>query len=486
MLQIVSKQLQEDWIPKDYQKKGVKFLVERCGAALFFDPGLGKTSITLSAIKILKEAGLIKKVLILAPLRVCYSVWPNEIEKWSNFNHLKCVVLHGPKKEELLKEDADIFIINFEGLQWLTKAQKVVSRSGKVRMEIDTKRWQSLGFDTLVIDELSKFKATNTNRHKTMRAIAPLFTRRWGLTGSPAANSLLDLFGQCLILDDGRTFGKYITRYRKEYFDQGFDGFSWELKEGCEKAIYDRVAPLALRMGEEMIDMPSCVENEIILEMPKKLFSTYKKLKNNLVATLNDDTVSAANKAIAVNKLRQFTSGAIYVDDPVEALIKLPTKNKKWAVVHDLKIDALKSLVEELQGQPLLVAYEFSHDLKRIQEAFGKDVPYIGGGVSARRAQDIERDWNEGKLPLLLGHPASMGHGLNLQKCGMHVCWFSLSWSYELYDQFNRRVRRQGNQSARVFVHHLLVNKTIDMQILDLLRSKQRGQTALFDALKEE
>ena len=245
------------WKPHNYQKKAVKFLVENGAAALFLDPGLGKTSITLAAISFLIKRGIISKVLLIAPLRVCHSVWPREIEKWKDFSHLRIEILHGPKKDEALKRDADIYIINPEGLDWLLQVQKTKSTNGKTKVGVDLRRWKALGFDTLVVDELTKFKNTSTNRFKSLKLVLHTFARRWGLTGSPASNGLMDLFGQCFVLDLGRTFGPYITKFRMQYFDQGYDGFSWTLKEGAEKEIYKRVAPLALRMAaEDYIEMP--------------------------------------------------------------------------------------------------------------------------------------------------------------------------------------------------------------------------------------
>lgn len=474
------------WTPHDYQKTAVKFLLEHGAGALFLDPGLGKTAITLATIKILKRRKLLNKVLLIAPLRVCHSVWPVEVSKWRDFKRLKVVVLHGPHKAKLLEQDADIYVINPEGLDWLLQVTKTKTPSGKTRVRVDLPRWKQLGFDVLVIDELSKFKHVNTNRFKALKLVLSTFSRRWGLTGSPASNGLMDLFGQCYVLDQGRTLGQYITKYRMTYFDfdQGYDGFTWTLKEGAEEAIYKRLEPLALRMGDDLIDMPKVVENNIKIQLPDKVLRIYNELEDDLVTEIADGTVTAKTAAAASTKCRQVASGGIYIDQDVQALIKLPSAEKKWVSLHDCKLDALEGLIEELQGSPLLVAYDFKHDLERIQKRFGKDVPYIGGGVSVKRSSELERAWNQGDLPVLFGHPQSMGHGLNLQGAGHHVAWFSLTWNYELYDQFNRRVRRQGNKAKRVFIHHLIAEGTIDSAILTALKSKRRGQNALFEALK--
>lgn len=473
------------WKPHNYQKKAVKFLLEHAAAALFLDPGLGKTSITLAAIKVLKAKGLLNKVLLIAPLRVCHSVWPNETEKWKDFKDLKVVVLHGKDKEELLESEADIYVINPEGLDWLLQVQKTKSAAGKTRVSVDLRRWKKLGFDTLVIDELSKFKHVQTNRFKAMKLVIHTFARRWGLTGSPAANGLLDLFGQCYVLDEGRTLGKYITHYRQTYFDQGYDGFSWTLKDGADKQIYDRLKPLALRMGDDLLDMPKLVENNIEVELPVKVLKIYEQLEDDLIAQLDEGRVTAKTAATASMKCRQVANGGIYLDPEVTPLLKLPTVGKRDHVdLHEAKLNALEALIEELQGSPLLVAYDFGHDLERLKKRFGKDLPYIGGGVSAKRGKELETMWNNGDLPYLFGHPQAMAHGLNLQECGHHVCWHSLTWNYEEYDQFNRRVRRQGNRAKRVFVHHLVAQGTIDEVILAALKLKRRGQNALFEALR--
>ncbi len=479
------KLLSISWNPHLYQKKAVKFLLEHAAAALFLDPGLGKTSIVLAAIKLLKRRKLLGKVLVIAPLRVCHSVWPNEIRKWKDFKGLTFEVLHGPHKDDLLQNSkADIFIINPEGLDWLLQVKKTKTPTGKTKVSVDLRRWKKLGFDTLVIDELTKFKHTNTNRFKALKFILPTFSRRWGLTGSPAANGLLGLFGQCYVLDEGRTFGRYITQYRQQYFEQGYDGFSWHLRKGCDQQIYDRLKPLALRMGNELLDMPNLVENNIRITLSPKVMDIYEAMKDDLVAQINSGAVTAKTAAVASMKCRQIASGGIFLNPEVKALVKLPSSQREWVNLHDTKIDALEELIEELQGSPLLVAYDFAHDLDRLRKRFGKDIPYIGGGVSVKRSTELEREWNLGNLPYLFGHPQSIAHGLNLQQCGHHIAWHTLTYDYEVYDQFIQRVLRQGNKSADVFVHHLIAEDTIDEVIFHVLKSKRRGQNALFAALK--
>jgi SNF2 family DNA or RNA helicase len=482
------------WLPLPYMKKGAKFLLEHAVAALFLDPGLGKTSIVLAALKILFKKKMINKVLIVAPLRVCFSVWPNEIKKWADFNHFTYEILHGPDKDEALKRDAQIYIINPEGLEWLgqvTKTKKTSPKTGKttVVVNMDTKRFKALEFDVLVIDELTRFKHPSSDRYKVLKLMHKFFGRRWGLTGSPAANGLMDLFGQCYILDEGRTFGPYITHFKNQYFEQAPNSrFVWYPKHGAPEQIYKRLSPLALRMSaEDYLVMPQKIDNNIIMDLPDDAREIYDSLEEDLIVRLEEGVIVAANAAVASGKCRQVASGGLYLDPTVTAMgfERLKKSKREWVEIHDEKTKALASLVEELQGSPLLVAYDFQHDLERIKKEFGKDVPYIGGGVSTKRSTELEKLWNQGKLPLLLGQPQSMAHGLNLQEVGNHVAWYSLTWDFELYDQLIRRVLRQGNKHSHVTNHHLIMRDTIDEVQMAALRSKNRGQQALFLALKE-
>ena len=479
------KQLPKPWQPHAYQKKAAKFLLEHARSALFLDPGLGKTSITLAVIKLLKKKKLINKVLLIAPLRVCYNVWPKEVEKWSDFNGLRVQVLHGPHKDEALKTDADIYVINPEGLDWLLQVTKIKSPStGKTKVHVDVRRFKALGFDTLIIDELSKFKHTSTNRFKALKMVLNTFARRHGLTGSPAPNGLEDLFGQCYILDQGRTLGQYISNYRARYFQQTFDGFGWEVREGAEDEIYERLSPLVLRMAaDDYLEMPTLIENNIMVDLPPSVMAMYDKLEQDLIAKLDGKTIVAATAAAASIKCRQVASGGIYIDPEVQALIKLPKSNREWVNLHTTKVDALEDLVDELQGSPLLVAYDFGHDLDRLRAKFPNAV--YACDYNMAKFSEVEDRWNRGEIPLLFGHPQSVGHGLNLQEAGNHVCWHSMTWDYELYDQFIRRILRQGNKSKKVFVHHIMARGTIDETMLYVLKSKRKGQNALFDALKK-
>lgn len=446
---------------------------------------MGKTSIALATLKILEKRGMGGKTLLIAPLRTCYTTWPNEIARWTDFKHFKVAVLHGSRKEEALKSEADIYIINPEGLAWLLGITTSKGRRGGHNVKVDVARFKSFGFDHLIIDELSKFKDSSTVRFKSMKQVIKFFKRRLGLTGSPAAKNLEGLFGQCYMLDEGRTFGPYITAYRNKYFIPEFNGFGWRLREGADKEIYKAVKPLALRMdAADYLQLPRMVVNDIFVELPPEARKLYTELEKDLITELDGRKITAANSGVAVGKCRQLASGAIYLTPEIKDLIKLKPGEKEWAHIHDAKLDALEDLVDELQGEPLLIAYEFRHDLERLQKRFGKDLPYIGAGVSAKRGAQLEQLWNAGKLPLMAGHPQSMAHGLNLQGCGWHVCHLTLTWDFELFDQLNKRVLRQGNPNARVMIHKIKARNTIDEDVDASLSDKDRGQKALFNALR--
>ena len=446
--------------PHAYQEKAIKFFVERPCAGAFLEPGLGKTSITLAALDILKRKGFVKRTLIIAPLRVCYSVWPREVEKWDEFNHISVGVLHGKDKAKVLRERHDIYVINPEGLNWLL-----------------TQTRGDWPFDTLVVDESSKFKHTNTHRFKTLKNVLPKFNRRYILTGSPATNSMLDLFGQVYIMDLGATFGPYVTHFRNEYFFQtGYGGYTWVPKPRAEKRIHQELAPRIIRLdAKDYIKLPPLIEDTVVVDLPDVVKAAYQQFEERLRLDFESGKVIAVNAAVATMKCQQIANGGIYLNSETE---------RTWENMHDAKTEAVVDLVEELEGQPTLIAYNFQHDLDRLKKALGKDVPVIGGGVSAKRSDEIVDAWNRGSIPVLLGHPQAMGHGLNMQGAGRAVIWHSLTWDYEVYDQFIRRVWRQG-QKGRVFLYHIVARDTIDEAIMTALSRKKKGQQVLLDALRD-
>ena len=454
--------LHDEWVPHGYQRRAVKHLKGNHAAALFLDPGLGKTSIVLEAFRQLKEAGQVNRMLVVAPLRVCQLVWEQEGRKWSQFRDLTFTLLHGPKKDERLHEETDIHLINPEGIAWFT--QQFFGQS-------------EIPYDVVTIDELTKFKNHQAKRSKTLRKKLQKVHYRWGLTGSPAPNGYMDLFGQMLILDDGVSLGRYVTYFRDQYFARGYDGFSYELRKGSAERIEKKIAPYVLRMSAaDYLELPPLVDHIIEIDLPADALKQYEEMKKDMLLTLPEGVVTGANSGAIYSKLKQMANGAVYLSE----------KDKEWAVLHNAKLDALEELIEELSGQPLLVAYEFQHDLARLKERFGDDTPTLSG-LSASRIEEVEAQWNRGELPVLLVHPASAGHGLNLQGAGAsHICWFSRPWDLEMYDQTIRRIYRQGSTSERVVNHVLSVRGTMDEIVGEALKGKDTTQNRLLTALNAE
>lgn len=460
----------QPWIPNLSDKIGVKYLLHQNAAGLLLDPGMHKTSISLKAFCVLKAEGIAKRALVIAPLRPVYRVWPEEVKKWAEFNHLRVAILHDKDKDKAIAGDADLYVMNPEGLPWL----------------MSEGRFKKLNADTLIVDESSKFKHTKTQRFKQLKPVLTSFKRRWILTGSPNANGYENLFGQVYILDLGNALGQYITQYRFTYFfPTGYGGYTWKLKSGADKAIQEKLKPLCLRLeAEDYIKMPKLIPNVIRVDLPAKARKTYDDLEEELFAKIDEGEVSAVNAAAASMKCSQVANGGLYYHDNAGDGIQL-VGDRKTAHIHDAKTEALRDLVNELNHSPLLVGYEFNHDLERLQAEFGKDLPYIGSGVSMKRLAEIERAWNAGDIPLLAGHPASMGHGLNLQGAARHVAWYSITWDYELYDQFIRRVRRSGNKFSSVFVHHFVARNTVDEAKMRAINRKAKGQMGFLDAMKD-
>lgn len=480
-----SEPLLEHWKPHGYQVTGMEFLLKNGGAGLFLDPGLGKTSITLGAVRVLLKENQCKRVLIIAPLRVAHLVWPAEIEKWAEFKHIRVVVLHGPKKDELIKQDADVYVINPAGLEWLMSGG----------------RFTKLKPDVLIIDESSQFKNTKSQRYKLIKPHLPKFRRRWILTGTPAPNGLLDLFGQVHLMDMGHAFGPYISRYRATYFSPGASitksvmsatgeelqkkiVVGWAPQPGAEEMIYEKLAPYVLRIdAKDHIDIPAIVEHDIWIDLPKEARRVYDQIEEEMVSEIGGSLVTAVSAASASIKCRQIASGGLYKQYEVDELDR--PRNREVIHLHDEKTQAVIDLVEELQGKPLLVAYEFEHDLQRLREAFGKDLPYIGGGVSTKTSAAIEKAWNEGSIPVLAGHPRSMGHGLNFQKSGNRILWYTPTWDAELYEQLNRRLARQGSKHGHIIVGRVAARDTVDVAVLRACGAKIKNQNALLNALRD-
>jgi hypothetical protein len=476
MVRVIPAKQAVEWTPHDYQTRAVGWLASRNSAALFLDPGLGKTSSTLGAFTLLQEKKLARRMLVIAPKRVCYLVWRQEGEKWAQFRHLRFSLVHGPRKEDALAADADVYLINPEGIPWL--AEQFASPQ-----EFADK------FDTVTIDELTKFKNPSAKRFIMLHGgkyrkvrypnLLQNVTRKWGLTGTPAPNGLEDLFGQMLILDDGVSLGRYVTHFRDKYFVQGFDGYTLKPRRGADEEIQKRLKNTALRMkAEDYLTLPPLVDDIRHIQLKGKARKAYDQMKKEMVADLGAGAIKADNAAAMYSKLKQMAGGAVYRIDK--------DGKRVWERIHNEKLDALEELVEELNGQPVLVAYEFNHELERILERFG-DIPYLGKGTTDAAAVSIEADWNAGKIPVLPVHPASTGHGLNLQQgSACHICWFNPTWDFELYDQLIRRLYRQGSKAKTIFNHILAVENSIDFMVIKAVKDKDTTQARLVQGLSEE
>jgi SNF2 family DNA or RNA helicase len=449
--------------PHAYQERAIKWVLGNPAAGLLLDVGMGKTSIALTAIKTLLEADVIDSVLIIAPLHVCHRVWPNEIEKWDLFkDSLSYTVLHGDDKEERLKDIVDIYIINPEGLKWLE----------------EQRGWQWP--EMLIIDESSRFKNTKTVRFKVIKPHLPEFSRRLILTGTPIPNGLMDLFGQLYILDLGERLGKFITHYRNKYFvPSGFMGYKWNVLPESESIIHDKIGDICMRLeSADYLEMPDIIYTDIELELPPDARRTYDKLEKEFFVQLEGHDVIAFNAAAMSTKLRQVGNGAVY------SLTRAEEGGSKYEYVnvHDEKMDALESLVEEI-GQPVIIAYEFKHDLARLLEKY-PNAGVIGKGASKKKVAAALNKWDKGELPILIVYPGSAGHGLNLQFGGHHLIWFGLTWNLEYYEQLNGRLFRQGQKNT-VMIYHLVVKDSLDQAVLRALAGKTKTQKALLDAVKK-
>lgn len=442
--------------PHDYQRYAAEFIITHPISALLLDMGLGKTSITLTAINdLLFDSFEIHKVLVVAPLRVARDTWSAEIEKWEHLKNLRYSVVTGTAQERIsaLCIPADIYIINRENIQWL------VEESG---LPFD--------FDMAVIDELSSFKNHQSKRFRAFMKVRPKLKRIVGLTGTPAGNGLMDLFAEFKLLDMGERLGRLIGLYRNTYFQpdkrNGMVIYSYRPLPNAEQQIYDKISDITISMkAADHLKMPELISSEYTVQLSEKEREKYDSLKKDLVLSEDNEEVTAANAASLSNKLSQMANGAVYSDD--ESVIQ----------IHDRKLDALEDIIESMNGKPLLVAYWFKHDLERIRKRF--DVREI------KSSEDIS-DWNSGIIPVALIHPASAGQGLNLQDGGSTLVWFGLTWSLELYQQTNARLWRQGQTADTVVIQHIIAKGTIDEQIMKALKTKDTTQAALIAAVKAD
>jgi SNF2 family DNA or RNA helicase len=447
--------MSQTWTPRPYMEEAIEFAVTRPGSGLMLDPGLGKTSITLAVISLLRKVGEIRKTLVIAPLRVCKAVWIQEGMKWANFNHLRIVNLHPLKTHEranALRADNHVYLINPESME------VVLPLLGK-------------DFDLLVVDESTKFKDTQTKRFKALRKVIFDFKRRIILTGTPVPNGLQDLVGQMFIVDYGESLGKFISHFRLEFMHKDYTGFNWLINPGAEEHIYKRVSNKLMRLNAvDHLDMPELINNFIMVDMPKGLRGQYNELEKHFITQMESTTFVVFNASAVGIKLRQMANGFIY------------DSSGNATPLHNEKLDALEELVEEMQGRPLFVAYEFIEDAKMIMARFPQ-------AIDLGKAKNVEKtvdDFNDGLIPLMIAHPASVGHGLNLQKACSTVCWYGITWNLELYQQFIARVWRQGQPAPRVIVHHLVCKDTKDEDVMQALGTKDVTQQKFNEAIKKE
>lgn len=417
----------------------------------------GKTISTLTAIDDLLFLGDINKVLVIAPLRVAEDTWSTEVDKWDHIKHLKISKILGTptqRKKAVLK-DADIYVTNRENVVWL--------------VDNYFKNWK---WDTCVIDELSSFKSSKAKRFRALKKVRPYFKRIVGLTGTPAPNSLIDLWPQVYLLDGGKRLGKTITGYKEQYFYpvqmNGHIVYKYGLKDGAEEQIHRKISDICISMmAKDYLDIPERIDNIINIKLPDEAVKRYKQLEKDLVIELDENDITAANAAVLTNKLLQMSNGAIYSED------------KQVVKIHDEKINKLEEIIDTANGKPVLVFYNFKHDYNRIAKMLNKlKVKY----QTLDNSEDIKA-WNDKKIQVALLHPASAGHGLNLQYGGNIIVWFGLTWSLELYQQANARLHRQG-QKETVIIHHLVSRDTVDEDVMKALSNKEVNQNTLLEAVK--
>jgi SNF2 family DNA or RNA helicase len=461
--------------PHEYQHKAIKWLLSHPEGAALLDLGLGKTMIALMAFCAMRRAGQ-GSALVIAPKNAAESVWTQneggEIAKWANFEHLKVSLLRGPKREEALFEPADLYVMNYEAILWLFDVDN---------RKLLTRFLKESNVDTAIFDELSRLKSTKSKRYKAIKPYLRKFKRRWGLTGTPVSNGLLDLFGQMFVIDLGRSLGPFITKYRTKFFVPTGYTNGWHIQDGAAKKIHKLIRKSALSIrASDHLDLPDLIETNTWVTLPPKARIAYDEMEDQLFTLLdNTNEVTAVNAAAANGKCRQIASGGVYYEQLTPKGVE-----KKYKKVHDQKSQVLKELVNELQGSPVIVAYDFIHDFTRIKEVLG-DVPALNGQTKANQSVGIINAWNRGELPILAGHPASMAHGLNLQSGGSHIIWYSPTWNLEYYKQLIGRLWRQGQTSKRVVVTRILARNTVDEVVIRRLAQKDRVQESLLNALKK-
>lgn len=450
------------WQPRSYQQQAVKLGVTQACAGFLLRPGMGKTTISYAIIKILRDKQLIKRTLVIAPLRVIYNVWPKQKNDWAEFADLRVQILHGKDRVKNFHNlDADIYCINPEGLEWLDTPEHLA--------------WLRQHFDVLIVDESTKFKNTGTQRFKRARKFIQHFKRRYILTGSFTPNGLLDLFGQVYLLDEGAALGRFITHYKTKYFyPTDRMGYTLAPHAWAADEIASKIAPLTLVLDREgNLDMPELIFNDILVDLPEPARKQYAQMEEHMLATLDAELVVAANAAVATSKCRQIANGCLFTN----------AGQGTWTDIHDAKIDALKDLVEELSGESLLVVYEFTPDLEKLRKAFPNAV-LLTGGSATQDAKNIGL-FAGGFVQMGLGQFTSISLGIDgLQNKCRNVVMFGLTWNLQDYSQTIDRIWRQGQKADTVIVHRLIAKDTVDQRVLRVLNAKDSTQSSFLTLLK--
>lgn len=467
-----------------YQLEALRHQIYHPKSMLWLGMGLGKTPITLTTIVNRMNTGLVKKTLVFAPLRVCYAVWEAEAKKWEHTKNLRFSIIHGgeSKRKAALFRDADIYLINYEGMSWLADA-------------LEAYYPDALPFDFCVYDEITKVKDSQSQRMKGgkretvdskgfpieikitgWRKVFHKFKLTTGLTGSPASNGLRDLFGQYLVLDQGERLGGTVTEFRNRYCSRDYSGFNYIVNDACKVAIYSRISDITLKMGaKDYLDLPECKVTDLYVDLPVNAKIKYKEIEKDMFTALESGTeLEIFNKASVSNKCLQFANGAVYTD-----------LEGAWERVHDAKLDALAEVLEDANGQPVLLGYNFKTDAERIMTRFKKYKPVNFTASKFSETSKIVKDWQDGKIKLLIGHPASIGHGLDgLQHGGNILVFFGCPWSLESYEQLRARIDRNG-QKHIVFIIRILCRDTVDEVVIDALMDKDTTQNALKNAIEK-
>jgi hypothetical protein len=470
--------LRKKYEPRSEQIRGMKLIVMNKGARLFLPPGKGKTSTVLKAFKILKKQDMVDVLLVLAPLRVIMTSWPAQIELWEDFEDLTYTFIHGGKtaRLEAMDSNVDIYLMNVEGL--LSSEWGLTKRGSHYIMNDEALTWLQGKRVMLALDESTKFKNPKATRWQTLKRYLPYIHRIVIMTGTPKPNSLEDLFGQCYLTDMGQDLGEYITHFRNEFMQLGYDGKLKPLPGALER-IAERIAPTTLQLEDDEAIPVQVVD--LWVKMPPEAQAIYDKLAEEFLVEIGDSTIMAPTSAALLGKLRQVAQGAIYSGNG-----EFTDELNHYEVVHEVKLDVLENLLEELNGDPAFLLYQFKHDVARIGGRLGGPIPYIGSGVSASQGAAWCQSFGAGGMPLLAGHPSSVAHGVDgLQNNCRNVIWFGMDWSWENYYQANKRIARDGTKAEYVMVYRILVDCATEHAVLDSVEGKRSSEAQFLAYLRK-